>query len=316
MRLEHILVTDEQFVATYPTGLRDLQDWEFAWSQYNKKKTPRRKKDGRVAGVARLLENRSCQTVYQWLVKGFIPPALTYLSRSKKIGLMPFGLDNEKFLYINKYLSYVFWTGSIGKKYQVSVSLKKRLGKSLNNMLRRKLRINSKYIPHNDVSGSVDCNKNGPFYARVFQQLGLPVGGGRKASQFFEIPDYIRKLTAIVADDGKNEYRTIARKALEDFALVLFKTRKYISNSSDYWSIALHCNKKKEIAKKLGEDMIDIFRTLFPKSGITKRNLGKKLLHHKKRNNWNSRIYLKQANLQRLEQHYPRFYERIDDGKI
>ncbi|MBD3259039.1 hypothetical protein GF371_00235 [Candidatus Woesearchaeota archaeon] len=313
MGLEHILVADEQFISTYPTGLKDFQDWECARDLFDRRKSSRRRKDGTITAIAKTL-GRSCQTVYQWLVKGNKPPALKYLAQARRIGLMPFGLDNEKFLYINKFFAYVFWTGSIGRKYQIGVNLPRKPGKSLNNMLNKKLRINSTY---REESSCIACNRNGPFYGRVFHQLGLPVGGGRKAGQFFEMPVYVRRLVEIMKDeDGQKKYRTTARAALEDFMLILLKTRKHVSNSSNYWSVALHCNKNKKIAEKLGEDVIRIFRALFPRSGITKRNLGNKPLYHKKRKNWNSRIYLRQENLQRLEKYYPEFYRRIDDNRV
>ncbi|MBW3018453.1 hypothetical protein KY325_04800, partial [Candidatus Woesearchaeota archaeon] len=130
------------------------------------------------------------------------------------------------------------------------------------------------------------------------------------------LPRYIKELVKIVdAGFETKRYRSIALKALEDFVLVLFKTRRDVV-TDNYWTLLLHCNKTESIARELGEDVVGLLYYLFPKAEITEDNLGKKLSYNKKRVLWNARIYLKKENLEKLRTHYPSFYKRIDDGKI
>jgi len=239
------IVSEADFVGTYPDGERNFADYNTALRL--------RKQSFKLQSIADAI-GRHWMTTYQWISDKRRPYCVKGLDNAKDAEIVPLTTASPKLTALRRLYSWAFWTGSVSKTRDISIvaseeqleKLKSYFGEEgLDCHIRPPAK--KQQTPHLWIG---DDNK---VYGRVLECMGFPTEG-RKSVQQLEVPESIMS----------------SQKASSDFLQVLFHTRRAEHHRSQI--VYLHSNKRAERAEEFGEKILDLIQCTLPLTGLTRKH--------------------------------------------
>lgn len=275
-----VLVSNEDYVATYKHGL------EF-WQDYNEAKKLRGQGNS-YNKIAKLL-NRPISAVYGWIAKDQKPQCAKRLEQAQELGITPLNNNSEKTPALNKLVSWIFWTGTLSTIHGISISEKPETLEKLRTYFENTLELEGLCMK-NENRNFLRFKKDSHIYGRVLACMGAPVG--LKSKQENHIPP------AIIKTPESHNY----------FLQVLFATRTRMHEYADNMTLHLMANRTEERAEEFGKEMMKFINKTLPELNLTRQNLSVQQHNVQLRKNYTNyepRIYLYKEQMTELRRNYP-----------
>ncbi len=281
-----ILVSDEDYVATYNNGSE-------IWQDYNEAKRLRGQGES-YNKIAKLLK-RPISAVYGWIAKDKKPQCAKRLEQAQELGIVPLKNNSEKNLALNKLVSWVFWTGTLSTIHGISISEKPETLRELRDHFEKTLGLEGRCMK-NENRNVLRFKENAHIYGRVLECMGMPKG--LKSKQKLHIPQ------AILKTPESHNY----------FLQVLLSTRGRMHEYADNYALHLMANKSEERAIEFGKEMMRFINETLPELHVPRQNLS--IQQHdvqlrKKYTNYEPRIYLYKEQMTDLRENYPKLAKII-----
>ena len=275
-----VLVSNEDYVATYKQGLEFLQDYHAA---------KRLRKQGKSYDKIAKLLNRPISAVYGWIAKDHKPQCAKRLEQAQELGITPLNSNSEKTPALNKLVSWIFWTGTLSTGYGISISEKPETLEELRTYFGNTLELEG-ICMKNENRNFLRFKKDSHIYGRVLACMGAPVS--LKSKQENHIPQAIMKTP----------------DSYIDFLRVLFTTRGRMHEYADNMTLHLMANRLKARAEEFGREMMKFINKTLPEIRMQRPNLSiqkHNVQLRKEYTNYEPRIYLYKEQMTELRRNYP-----------
>ena len=275
-----VLVSNEDYIATYKQGLEFWQDYHAA---------KRLRKQGKSYDKIAKLLNRPISAVYGWIAKDQKPQCVKRLDQAQELGITPLNNNSEKTPALNKLVSWIFWTGTLSTGYGISISEKPETLKELKAYFGNTLELEG-ICMKNENRNFLRFKKDSHIYGRVLACMGAPVS--LKSKQENRIPQAIMKTP----------------ESYIDFLQVLFETRARMHEYADNMTLHLMANRSKDRAEEFGKEMMKFINNALPEMHMQRQNLSMQehnVQLRKNYTNYEPRIYLYKEQMIQLRRNYP-----------
>ncbi len=273
-----VIVSEEDFVATYPNGAMNYLDYTSALAL---------KAQGENGHQIAKKIGRPVMTIHQWLARKKTPHCVIGLERAKAQGYAPLTTDSAALLPFGRLYSWALWSGSVARDFQVMISESDARLQMLGSYFKERLGLESAIRRYEGNRVALTMGTGGKIAGRMLYAMGFPTEG-RKREHELVVPDFIRSSTELRSD----------------FLRVLVEARACQDSYTSY-KISLIESDLEEGAKRFGDSVLGLFQLAFPRAGLSDADLRVRKLARRGKDTYTSSIQLSKSTILNFIQYYP-----------